>query len=71
VWVLIAHWLMLTISQWHKEDQVLGRERVSLNVKLSDSETRKIREEIEVVEVTGDRYPPFLAAYSFADTPAL
>jgi hypothetical protein len=38
-------------------------------VELSAEEAQIIRAEIEMVEVTGDRYPPFFAKYSFADTP--
>ncbi|KAH6673036.1 NADP-dependent oxidoreductase domain-containing protein [Halenospora varia] len=41
----------------------------ALNVELSKEEVKQIRDEIEAVEVKGERYPPFFAAYSFADTP--
>lgn len=43
----------------------------ALNVELSKEEVKQIRDEIEAVEVKGERYPPFFAAYSFADTPEL
>jgi hypothetical protein len=36
---------------------------------LNEREVKEIRAEIEKVEVTGERYPPFFAAYSYADTP--
>jgi hypothetical protein len=41
----------------------------STTIKLSAAEAQEIRDEIEKVEVIGERYPPFLAQYSFADTP--
>ena len=41
----------------------------AVEVKLSPAEVEVIRKEIEKVEIVGDRYPPFLAQYSFADTP--
>jgi diketogulonate reductase-like aldo/keto reductase len=41
----------------------------AIDVKLSDAEVKAIREEVEKVEVVGERYPPFLAQYSFANTP--
>jgi hypothetical protein len=40
-------------------------------VQLSPAEVQAIRNEIEKVEVVGERYPPFLAKYSFANTPEL
>jgi hypothetical protein len=43
----------------------------TVNVRLSKEEAKQIREEIEKVEVTGERYPPAFQAYSFADTPEL
>ncbi|ORY15283.1 NADP-dependent oxidoreductase domain-containing protein [Clohesyomyces aquaticus] len=43
----------------------------SIDVRLTAEEVQQIRAEIEKVEVTGDRYPPFFAPYSFGDTPPL
>ena len=43
----------------------------ALDLELSAGEVMAIRTEIEKVEVAGERYPPFFAAYSFADTPPL
>ncbi|KAF2489787.1 Aldo/keto reductase [Lophium mytilinum] len=40
-------------------------------VKLSPTEVQNIRDEIEKVEVVGDRYPAFFQQYSFGDTPPL
>jgi aryl-alcohol dehydrogenase-like predicted oxidoreductase len=43
----------------------------ALNVKLSKEEEAEIRELVEGAEVHGDRYPPAMKGYLFADTPAL
>ena len=43
----------------------------ALKVDLTEAEASEIREDIAGVIIEGDRYPPFFAAYSFADTPAL
>jgi hypothetical protein len=43
----------------------------SAKVQLSPADVKAIRDEIEKVEVVGDRYPGFFAKYSFADTPEL
>jgi hypothetical protein len=54
-----------------KRIKYLDENLAAVNVKLSTEEVTTIRNEIEKVEVTGERYAPFLAAYSFADTPEL
>ncbi|KAJ9639106.1 hypothetical protein H2204_004014 [Knufia peltigerae] len=41
----------------------------ALNVKLTPEENREIRKAIESAEVSGSRYPPFMQAYNFMDTP--
>ncbi|KAF2646389.1 Aldo/keto reductase [Massarina eburnea CBS 473.64] len=43
----------------------------AIDVKLTPEEVRQIREEIEKVEVIGDRYSSKLQPFSFADTPEL
>ena len=43
----------------------------AIDVQLSSEEVKQIRDEIEKVEVAGDRYPPAFQAFSFADTPEL
>jgi hypothetical protein len=43
----------------------------AIKVKLSPDEVRAIRDEIEKVEIIGDRYPAFLQQFSLADTPVL
>jgi hypothetical protein len=43
----------------------------AVNVTLSDEEVKQIRDEIEKLEVIGERYPAAFQAYSFADTPEL
>jgi aryl-alcohol dehydrogenase-like predicted oxidoreductase len=43
----------------------------ALNVKLTEAEEREIRGLVESAEAHGLRYPPTMAEYCFADTPAL
>ncbi|TVY85091.1 Aldo-keto reductase yakc [NADP(+)] [Lachnellula suecica] len=43
----------------------------ALNVKLSDSEEKEIRDLVENAEVHGGRYPEAFAGHLFADTPPL
>jgi hypothetical protein len=43
----------------------------AMKVKLSEAEVKNIREEIEKVEITGERYGAMFNKYSFADTPEL
>jgi hypothetical protein len=42
----------------------------SQKIALSEQDVKGIRDAIESVVITGDRYPPFFAPYSFADTPS-
>ena len=43
----------------------------ALKVHLTEAEANEIRKDIAGVVIEGNRYPPFFATYSFADTPAL
>jgi aryl-alcohol dehydrogenase-like predicted oxidoreductase len=63
--------VLTATSSGTKRIKYLEENIESLNVKLTALENKRLREEIEAVEVTGDRYPPFFAAYCFADTPPL
>ncbi|KAF2735796.1 Aldo/keto reductase [Polyplosphaeria fusca] len=54
-----------------KKVKYLEENVAAIDVKLTDDEVRTIRSEIEKVEVSGDRYPPWFAPYSFGDTPEL
>ena len=41
----------------------------AIDMSLTEEEIKQIRDEIEKVEVAGDRYPPAFQGFSFADTP--
>lgn len=43
----------------------------SLKVTLTDAETRTIRDQVEKIELHGERYVGFLEHYSFGETPSL
>ena len=38
---------------------------------LTDGESKTIRDQVEKIELQGERYAGFLEAYSFGDTPPL
>ena len=54
-----------------KKVKYLEENMGALKVKLTEAEASEIRKDIAGVVVEGNRYPPFFATYSFADTPAL
>jgi hypothetical protein len=54
-----------------KKSKYLEENVSAVDVHLTTTEVKAIRTEIEKIEVVGARYPPFLAQYSFADTPEL
>ena len=59
------------VASGTKKVKYLEENMGALKVNLTDIEVNKIRDDISRVEIQGDRYPPFFAAYSFADTPVL
>lgn len=54
-----------------KKIKYLEENMGALQIKLSTAENKEIREAIERVEMSGDRYPPGMVEACFADTPAL
>jgi aryl-alcohol dehydrogenase-like predicted oxidoreductase len=58
-----------TISRGTKNIKYLDQNVDAAKVELSPADVQAIRDEIEKVEVVGERYPGFFAKYSFADTP--
>jgi hypothetical protein len=63
--------IFLTSFSGTKKIKYLEENVDAVKVQLSAAEAQEIRTEIEQVEVVGERYPPFLAQYSFANTPEL
>ena len=43
----------------------------ALNVKLSAKDIKEIRQDIEKVEIVGERYPNAFLDFCYADTPEL
>jgi hypothetical protein len=43
----------------------------SLKVNLTDAEVKAIRDQVEKIELHGERYVGFLEHYSFGETPPL
>ena len=63
--------LLTPLARGTKRVKYLEENVGALRVKLTEADLNKIRDDISKVEIQGDRYPPFFAAYSFADTPVL
>jgi len=51
-----------------RQIKYLEENLAALSVKLSDDETKEIREMAEKAEVMGERYPEYLSSLNFADT---
>ncbi len=54
-----------------KKIQYLEENLGALNVRLTEKEEKEIRNEVEKIEVKGERYPEAMVGFLFADTPEL